>query len=223
MTIYSAKPELFAAAARFVSTEQVRPYLQGVYITPAEKGGAVMAATNGHSMFVAYDDTATWEQCAPGSAIWHPAKTKLPAAAFNSFHLRLGGGVATFMDSAMTATHVVPCREDTENTFPDWTRVLPDVEADTAPLDDQSFDSAYIADFAAVARLMTRQRRQPFVARHTGNGAALVSIADRRDCFGLLMPMRIGGAYDTGHENGLAARALVLDAMAPAPVAMAAE
>lgn len=222
MTIYISKPELFAAAARFVSTEQARPYLNGVAIQPCPNGGAFIIATNGHAMFVAIDDNATWEQEAPESAIWHVAKPKLPAAAFNAFALVLDGTTAQFQDQSLSPSHVIACRKDTSNTFPDWTRIIPDTSADTVPMDDTSFDATYIADFAAVTKQLNTSRKVAFVARHTGGNPALISIGSRRDCFGVLMPMRIGAAYDTGHANGIAAKDWITSQLVPAQ-AMAAE
>ena len=222
--VYMSKPELFAAAARFVSIEQARPYLNGVAVQPCEAGGAFIVATNGHAMFVAIDDLATWEQGAPGNAIYHVDKRKLPAAAFNAFSLRLDGITAQFQGENLSPVHVAACRKDTENTFPDWTRLIPDTNVDTVPIDNTSFDAKYIADFAEVTKRLNTSRNVAFVARHTGGNPALVSIGRRRDCFGILMPMRIGAAYDTGHANGMAAKDWIVENLRAAPShAMAAE
>ena len=222
MTLYISKPELFAAAARFVSTEQARPYLNGVAVQPCPNGGAFIVATNGHAMFVAIDDSAEWHGESKESAIWHVAKPKLPASAFNAFGLSLDGVTAQFMAQDGTPAHVIACRKDTSNTFPDWTVIIPDTSVDAVPMDDTSFDAAYIADFAAVTKQLNTSRKVAFVARHTGGNPALVSIGSRRDCFGVLMPMRIGASYDTGHANGMAAKDWIASQLVPAQ-AIAAE
>ena len=222
MTLYISKPELFAAAARFVSTEQTRPYLNGVAVQPCPNGGAFIIATNGHAMFVAIDDNATWEQEEPASAIWHVAKPKLPASAFNAFALVLDGVTAQFQDQSLSPAHVIACRKDTSNTFPDWTRIIPETTADTVPMDNLAFDAAYIADFAAVTKQLNTSRRAAFVARVSHEtGPALISIGGRRDCFGVLMPMRIGASYEAGHANGMVAKDWIVEQLRPAQASAA--
>ena len=217
MTLYISKPELFAAAARFVSTEQARPYLNGVAIQPCPNGGAFIIATNGHAMFVAIDDNAEWHGESKESAIWHVAKPKLPASAFKAFGLSLDGVTAQFMAQDGTPAHVIACRKDTSNTFPDWTRIIPDTTGATIPLDNLAFDAAYIADFAAVTKQLNTSRKTAFVARVSNeNGPALISIGGRRDCFGVLIPMRIGASYETGHANGIAAKEWITGQLRPA-------
>src|SRR5436305_1867910 len=47
---------LFRAAAVCQSTEEVRSYLNGVFIRRHPKGGVLLVSTDGHRLFVGYDE-----------------------------------------------------------------------------------------------------------------------------------------------------------------------
>lgn len=51
----SLNPRLVAALDVFRATNDVRFYLQGIFVQPLENGGVFMCATNGHAMLVAID------------------------------------------------------------------------------------------------------------------------------------------------------------------------
>lgn len=51
----SVRPDLVACAAKFVSNEKSRVHLNGVYFEPAEDGGVIIVATDGHTMTVLHD------------------------------------------------------------------------------------------------------------------------------------------------------------------------
>lgn len=56
---YRFSARLFHATAMFRATRDIRYYLEGVLFMPHPSGGAMIAATNGHQMCVAYDPTGT--------------------------------------------------------------------------------------------------------------------------------------------------------------------
>ena len=227
MTIIISKPELFAAAARFTSTEQARPYLQGVAIEPCETGGAYIVATDGHRLFCGLDPEAQFIDGPAHNCLFQMDKKKLPIAAFKSQRLILDGTSAAFCEwydddhkpLAVDCLVAAPSIGH-EWTFPNWRNVLPDVTADTVPQDSYAFNADYIADFGGVQKRLTGRKDMPFVARATGGNPALVSLG-RDDCFGVIMPMRIGAAYDTGHDVAIDALRRVQGAQEP--MAMAAE
>jgi hypothetical protein len=210
MTIVISKPELFAAAMRFTSTEQSRPYLQAVAVQPRHGGGAFIISTDGHRMFVGIDDGAQWMDGEAHDCLFMCHKQKAPAEAFKAKRLVLDGKTATFyaddQDGAPVLINVVESIGH-KWTFPAWRNVLPDAGVETVPWDNLSVNADYISDFAEIEKRLNGDRKgRPFKCRMTSGNPALVAFQDREDCFGVVIPMRIGDAYDsfTGAKSALA-------------------
>jgi DNA polymerase III sliding clamp (beta) subunit (PCNA family) len=182
MTLYTVTDSaLFAAAARFTSKEQTRPYLHGVYIEPAAGGGILLTATDGHRLFHGYDPKGT----APAPAIIVPEKAKLPAPWSKPAPLTidLAAGIMRHPDGGTMGARLDDGR------FPGYNLVIP--QEFTGEV--SHFNAAYIGDLGDVANILEKGA-QPFIV-HNGLSAALVLFGARRDCFGVLMPMR--GLADT--------------------------
>jgi len=182
MTLYTVTdPALFVAAARFTGKEQTRPYLHGVYIEPAAGGGILLTATDGHRLFHGFDPEGT----APAPAIIVPEKAKLPTAwsrhAFIT--IDLAAGIMRHPDGGTMGARLDDGR------FPDYSRVIPQEFTGEAA----HFNASYIGDLGDVANIL-QKGAQPFIV-HNGLIPALVLFGARRDCFGVLMPMR--GLADT--------------------------
>jgi hypothetical protein len=209
MTIQITKPALYAAAMRFAAKSEARPYLEAVAVQPRAQGGVHIISTDGHRLFVGIDEHATFHNGPAHDCLFAVHKQKAPASAFKADCLLLDGTTATFC-AAMnddTSPAIIQHVERAESighewTFPNWRNVLPDANSDTVPQDTYAFNADYIADFGDIQKRLTGRKDMPFVARATGGEPALVSLG-RSDCFGVLMPMRIGAAYDTGHDVAL--------------------
>lgn len=178
MTLYTVTDSaLFVTAARFTSKEQTRPYLHGVYIEPAAGGGILLTATDGHRLFHGFDPEGT----APAPAIIVPEKAKLPApwSKPGPLTIDLAAGIMRHPGGG-----TMGARLEKEYTFPDYPRVIPAEFSGEAA----HFNASYTGDLGDVANIL-QKGAQPFIV-HNGNNAALVLFGDRRDCFGILMPMR---------------------------------
>jgi len=177
MTLYTViDSALFVAAARFTSKEQTRPYLHGVYIEPAAGGGILLTATDGHRLFHGFDPKGT----APAPAIIVPEKAKLPAPWSKPAPLAidLAAGIMRHPDGgAMGAKQY-------KGEFPAYSRIIPTEYSGTVG----HFNPAYIADFGDAANIL-QKGAYPWI-KHNGESPALVLFGARRDCFGVLMPMR---------------------------------
>ena len=177
MTLYTVTDSaLFAAAARFTGKEQTRPYLHGVYIEPAAGGGILLTATDGHRLFHGFDPEGT----APAPALIVPEKAKLPAAWGRPapITIDLAAGIMRHPDGGTMGARLDDGR------FPDYSRVIPQEFTGEAA----HFNASYIGDLGDVANMLEKGS-QPFIV-HNGGDAAIVLFGDRRDCFGILMPMR---------------------------------
>jgi DNA polymerase III sliding clamp (beta) subunit (PCNA family) len=177
MTLYTVTDSaLFAAAARFTSKEQTRPYLHGVYIEPAAGGGILLTATDGHRLFHGYDPKGA----APAPAIIVPEKAKLPAPWSKPapITIDLTAGIMRHPDGGTMGARLDDGR------FPRYNLVIP--REFTGEV--SHFNASYIGDLGDVTNILEKGA-QPFIV-HNGEDAALVLFGARRDCFGVLMPIR---------------------------------
>jgi hypothetical protein len=175
-------PTLFVAATLCTGKEQTRPYLHGVYIQPAIGGGILLTATDAHTLFHGYDPQGTAER----AAIVVPDKGKLPAAwaKGGTITIDLAQGIMRHTTGGLTAG----CRED-GGTFPYY----PNVIRREFSGEVSQFNPALVARFGDIAQILTKGSFPGI--QHNGNGPALVTFA-RRDCFGVVMPIRTNAVPD---------------------------
>lgn len=216
--MFNVDAKLFEIASRFVSTEEYRYYLQGVFIEPCEAGGVALVATDGHRMFVAYDETGV----SAGAYIVQASKDVLRACKKSAslWTGHEGGGqpteMATVGDDEGSAT-ISGTVSFLDGTFPDWRRVIPTEKGSGfAPV-----NARYLADFAKAAQDMAKARgeRRCFPINVSGSlnaAPCVVSFGQNIPAFGLLMPLH---SADESRYCGLA----VLDSINAAPQMVAAE
>jgi len=177
------KPELFAAAARFISTEEVRFFLQGVYIEPAATG-AFLVATDGHRLFVGHDTLAVVTR----AAIIRPPKRKMPPAWFKSATLKIVEGTAHLYDAKGERIVERALASEIDGTYPDWRHVLPaSVSGELST--NVTYDATYLQDFATVRAKLDVVYASLVPVGWNGLDPAIVEIRPG-DCFGVLMPAR---------------------------------
>lgn len=127
------KARLVAAIAQFKASNDIRYYLNGVYVEPDPKGGAVIVATNGHVMGIWRDETATGVE---RPIILH-IDDKLLKSCQGSDLKRLAvrdGRLAVILEKDDKEVYIQPIAErkigvpswEIEGKFPDWRRVIPD-------------------------------------------------------------------------------------------------
>jgi hypothetical protein len=181
-TITINDPALFCAANLCTGKEQTRPYLHGVYVQPATGGGILLTATDGHILFHGHDPHGTAER----AAIIVPDKGKLPApwAKGGTITIDLAQGIMRHTTGGLTAG----CRED-GGTFPFYPNVIPREFSGEV----SQFNPALVARFGDIAQILTKGSFPGI--QHNGNGPALVTFA-RRDCFGVVMPIRANAVPD---------------------------
>ena len=128
--MFKINANLFAACARFVSFEETRFYLNGIYIEPLETGVRIVA-TDGSRLFAAVDP----EGQAPSSAIVYLDRKAVMAC-------KPGRATHAEIDESVTLIRFTECNNEGEvlqtvkaipthpvgGTFPDWGRVVPDID-----------------------------------------------------------------------------------------------
>lgn len=179
---------LFRAASEFQSKEEVRYYINGVYVQPHPDGGAVMVGTDGHRMLVAHDKEGVCTK---------PAIVQLEAAAYQPLgkdpELKLCVGA----DGIATCGHYRSVKNTfIDGTFPDWARVVkPVVELakkrfhGKPQFEPASFNAKYISGIRKVTKALGEEGVAVRIVTFASAEPALLLIPSRSDVFGVLMPM----------------------------------
>lgn len=204
--------DLFRAVYHFVSSEETRYYLKGVFVCPAENvPGVHMVATDGHKMLVGYDSEGiapesgviiqTQGNKIPGKEMTCPRNATRLDVSIAKHNLHENGpnmtGQVIAHSEAGENLHGLVMLTEVEATFPQWQKVLP-----TGEIKGQgaSFNANYIAQLAKVAgvysgrkdpvmRILQKDMASPalvtFGPPQIDNGGAC-------GLFGVIMPMRNG-------------------------------
>ena len=177
------------AALVCASTEQVRYYLNGVYVDP--KG--FLVSTDGHRMFCGRIDLAG----VPAFDGWIIPRDVIKRA------------LTSYKDETIT---IAPDRvgdiacQPIDGTFPDWRRVVPtELSGENA-----QFNPAYIADLGKIGILLRGKRKNSLDAHihHNGEAPAAVTFPEIDGAFAVLMPIRAHYS-DNGSTAWSARRALI--------------
>jgi DNA polymerase-3 subunit beta len=184
--------KLFVACAQVQSTEDVRYYLNGVYVQPHPIKGALLIATDGHRMMVAHDEEGEVSKAAiiklPKEAM--AFKFKAPTV---EPKLRIDAdGIATLATYRSEQSTVI------DGTFPDWPYVMRPILANAKKrfygkevLGAASFNGKYLGSFGAIAAFLKGDKSAPVkVVSHNESDPALVLFPSDDRVFGVLMPMR---------------------------------
>lgn len=168
------------AIALFAAKKDIRDYLQGVHFTHTH-GGIVAQATDGHiaaSLFV--------PQAEP--AIFQPVI--VPLGDIDRLKLTAKGLVDVVVDDGQITLSYNGVRITTQaldTRFPNVMRVTPE----SASGQPGAFDAALLTRIDKAAKLLTGAKGASlYRLHHNGEDAARVSIPERDDFCGVIMPMR---------------------------------
>jgi hypothetical protein len=192
------KARLVAAIAQFKADRDIRFYLNGVYLEPHQKGGAIIAATNGHAMGIWHDESATGVE----RAMILGLDAKLLQACQGSDLKRLvvrDGRLAVILEQGEKEVYIQPIAErktavpswEIEGKFPDWRRVIPEP---TSTHGLKGFVNAqYIADVDRALKIgsvnYSKFNSMQFM-QLDANSAVLVTAAICPEFAAVIMPMR---------------------------------
>jgi len=196
------KPKLFAACARFISTEETRYYLKGVKVEPQAAGGVKLIATDGHRMCVAFDETGY----ASREAIITPPKIKMPPAWFSAKGALFRDGLAYMFKflaldepaAARPTAEIAALATDTavaaeiDGQFPQWSSIAKWYDGQEAAT-DLTVNFAYMSDVRDVKKLLTGDKNPVVPLRiPPSGGPASIRLTDEVAVW--IMPMRIQDA-----------------------------
>lgn len=124
---------LVAAVAQFKATNDIRYYLNGVYVEPIPTGGAMIVATNGHALCIWRDLSGEVERPV---ILRISAKLQAACAGAETKRLQIIDDRLVVTDKLGAETHVQPHEFNKEKPgswevhgkFPDWRKVIPEPE-----------------------------------------------------------------------------------------------
>lgn len=148
---------LFAAVVPFRAIADIRYYLRGACFLPHPSGGALLAATNGHQLAIAYDPegVAVEKRVVPVSPAAASAATKAS---------RKGAGWAAIVDGRLVIADkyeevfIQPGKATVEGDFPDVFRVLPSDPSKMQPAALGAFNSVYIEALGKTGKLVAGKK-----------------------------------------------------------------
>lgn len=147
--------ELFALSYEAVSSEETRYYLNGVFVQPHHDNGAFLVSTDGHRMVVVHDATAEVSQSAiitlPKFAVQQLAPRKGFRLETKSLVVDVDAKTATLVaetankEGMITRTENIVTAHNViiDGTFPDWKKVCPKGEMESAGV--VGMNSRYVA------------------------------------------------------------------------------
>jgi hypothetical protein len=188
---------LFHAANICRSTEDIRYYLNGVYVQPHPNGGVLLVATDGHRLVCIHDETGS---CSEASIVLVDprgfAGVKVDRKKPEIPRLKLDAeghvvvGTYRSIDSAII-----------DGAFPDYTRVLSPIVAalKLGTYAPASFNHEYLVSFGRISALICDGKRAIRLIATDESSPALILFEGAPHAFGVLMPMR------TSLQNGIPA------------------
>lgn len=197
MSRFNVNANLFRNAYAWVSKEETRYYLQGVYIQPHPVAGAFLVSTDGHGMVVVYDRTAIVDGAAIVKLTPEALKACKPGARETGERRLISSGDDKPVEVKLEGlTLAVSNAWKIDGTYPDWRRVCPGNLKSDAPV--AHFNPTYIARMAKIGEEMESDRKKaarPMTITYNGEGPALIHF-NHPDVFGVLMPVRAMRDFD---------------------------
>lgn len=182
---------------RFVSTEQMRPHLQGVLIEPLADGRSRMVATDGHRLGVMVDATPqrdgplAWRMIVDFGKVppirerWGELLRLECDGRYEIGALKDDGAGGEFVGAGKLGRARI-----IYGTYPDWERVVPQIAHDGrfGAVDGASFEAGYNARY--LADFAWRKNDAAIAIRNGKPGDPALIMNACRDFWGVLMPVR---------------------------------
>lgn len=190
------KSRLVAAICEFKAKNDIRYYLNGIYVEPLPTGGAVIVATNGHAMGVWRDTSATVER----PAILRIGKQLREACTeTKEGRLALIDDRLTVTSELGTECYVQPNSVNADSAFgweikakyPDWKIIVPD-ECQTGPIG--MFNSGYVKLVHKALKIAVDDKFAGITLRQADESKSIfVTCINHPNFAAIIMPMRSEG------------------------------
>lgn len=179
---------LVAAIAQFKATNDIRYYLNGVYVSPRPTGGALIIATNGHSMGLWLDDSGEIERPA---ILRIGARLQAACQGADTKRLVITDDRLAVISNEGTELHIQPesGKWEVPGTFPDWTRVVREV--DGPPCLNSALNAEYIAMIDRAISIGAGNKFRGITMRQSSECDSIIFTSSNAPNFvGVVMPVR---------------------------------
>lgn len=182
---------LLIAAQKFAGKEDVRFYLNGVYVAPAPSGdGAVLVATDGHRMAVLHDPEGICDKPAIIATHKRPAISKRADTVTVTFTHPDSDDTtvsAAYSDGFIMLTEMI------DATYPDWQAIIPQQRSDRDPLDcvPVAVNAKYVADLATIPTAYGHHHNNTCIQAFSTGCSMLCTFGDDIPAFAVIMPVRM--------------------------------
>lgn len=212
------KARLVAAVAQFKASNDIRYYLNGVYVEPGPLGGVIIVATNGHAMGAWLDETGEIERPA---ILRVRAKLQAACQGADTKRLFIIDDRLAVVDAKGTELYVQPepGKWEVPGKFPDHMRVLQTVSG--GPSLHDALNPEYVALIDRALSIGGGDKLKSITVRQgTASSAIAFTSTAAPNFIGFVMPQRENEApypawLASAHARADAAR---LAAAAPLPV-----
>lgn len=175
---------------KFMAKTDIRYYLNGIHIEPAEGGGAILVATDGHRMLIIKDKDAMCESEVTFNIEQSAARfCKLDRAGKVTIDLETQR--LTVLNEHDLELFLQPGKCIIMGKFPDWRRVIPDFTKLTNQFQD-FVKPSYLAD-AVMAHPMSGKYALGYGVRiwqERKDTALIVQYSEYPEYLGIIMPLR---------------------------------
>jgi len=197
---------LFRLCYPYVSKEETRYYLMGVYVTPHPEGGVLMVATNGHVAIAIHDESgycaepAIVEVSKPVLAACKPKKDCKTRLRADMGEVIVYATKGQFKEEAIA----ISSRPFIEGTFPDYRRVFPiDMSG------HGEYSNAYAPSYMAMAAKTCMDLNSHALQMNSGKESpGVVRFAGHKNVVVIIMRLRVNESDDLGtmpdfvHQTG---------------------
>ncbi|PZP65235.1 MAG: hypothetical protein DI604_25025 [Delftia acidovorans] len=187
---------LFRIVSAFISSEETRYYLRGVFIHSHQTKGVYLVATDCHRLMVAHDETGSTDtkgvivQLDKAALLaCKPAKGDLGE---RLVRVSNDGRAEVLAPWGEEHKPVAMCHDSiVDGTFPDYARVAFPSVTDPSPA---TFNHRYVAEFGAAAASLTGNKNAGLRIIAAGENPALVRFSGVEHAYGVIMPIRHSGS-----------------------------
>lgn len=179
---------LVAAIAQFKASNDIRYYLNGVYIEPRPAGGALIIATNGHVMGLWLDESGEIERPA---ILKIGAKLQSACQGADTKRIVINDDRLAVIDKGGIELHIQAeaGKWEVPGKFPDWTRSVRDV--DSPPCLSASLNAENIALVDRAIGIGTGMQFKGITMRQSSEYESIILTSNAAPNFvGVCMPMR---------------------------------
>jgi hypothetical protein len=211
MPDFSLRTDYLAATSQFMSTEETRYYLRGVFVTPheieAEGRGMLMVATDGHCMAILYDAWGYASRPAILSMNFNDKEMKVPRKELGVRRLVVDDGGSSSLYDGVPCGVVAQNNEaetlntgfrprayvtvkEVQGTYPDFWRVVPKVK-NSGPAKPYGWNVAYMAKLVKAAKLLGQDTPKASFRQDSPRDPAFVTLSGCPNAGFIYMPLRI--------------------------------